>query len=74
MFSNERTDHKIASAVAAAMVKSAPPVSAAVLTGDTLIEWMTCTYILLQVVYLLWKWRVDWKRRKVKQQPGADHA
>lgn len=48
--------------------------SAAVLTGDTLIEWMTCTYILLQVVYLLWKWRVDWKRRKVKRRPGADHA
>ncbi|UFN41244.1 hypothetical protein LPH57_11570 [Xylella taiwanensis] len=50
-----------------AVAKSAVPVSVTVLTSDVIIEVATCLYILLQAAHLLWKWRVDWKKRKVKK-------
>ncbi|WCF27851.1 hypothetical protein [Xylella fastidiosa] len=74
MFRNQPINHKIASALGLATVNSTVSASMAVLTESTLIEWISGVYIVLQLAYLLWKWRVDWKHQKMKRQRSADHA
>ncbi|AIC11321.1 hypothetical protein [Xylella fastidiosa] len=74
MFRNQPINHKIASTLGLATVNSTVSASMAVLTESTFIEWISGVYIVLQVTYLLWKWRVDWKHQKMKRQRSADHA
>lgn len=54
--------------VASAKVAPALGVAAASVTGWGVQEWMyagTLGYIILQALYLLWKWRREWKAKQV---------
>lgn len=54
--------------VAQAAIKVSPPaaVSAAILFGLTLDDWVklaTLTYLAIQGGYLLWRWLQEWRKR-----------
>lgn len=64
-------DHTVVGATA----KAAPPVgvSTAYLAGvpvSDFVLWLTAVYLLLQISYLLWKWRRD---HKVAIREDKDH-
>ena len=47
-------------------IKAMPPVMASVFTMDKAVLFATLVYVVLQVSYLLWKWRKEYKEGKKK--------
>lgn len=61
--------HELAEAATAATLKAAPPVTvaAAVVSGvtlNTVVVLLTAVYLVVQIGYLVWKWRREAKRKE----------
>lgn len=61
--------HELAETATAATLKAAPPVTvaAAVVSGvtlNTVVVLLTAVYLVVQIGYLVWKWRREAKRKE----------
>jgi len=61
-------NQEISNAITLASAKTAPPVAAWLWTGDHLIGALTGAFIVLQIAYLIWRWKHDWRERKRREQ------